>query len=56
MFQDTEVRTSSHKTTQNHYLGIAILNNRVEIVHHTQHQVFKMIPNIILDHNHLIIT
>ena len=37
-------------------MGTAILNHRVETVHHSQDQIFKLTPNIILYHNHLTIT
>ena len=37
-------------------MGIAILNHRVETVHHTQDRIFKLTLNIILDHNRLSIT
>ena len=36
-------------------MGTAILNHRVERVHHTQGQIYIQTLNIILDHNHLII-
>ena len=36
-------------------MGAAILNHRVETVHHTQDQIFKLTPKIILVHNHLTI-
>ena len=36
-------------------MGTAILNHRVETVHHTQTQTIKIILNIILDQNHLTI-
>ena len=53
--QDAEFQISSHKITQNPITEIAILNHRVETVHHTQDQISKMIHNIILDLNHLTI-
>ena len=37
-------------------MGTAKLNHRVETVHHTQDQIFKLTHSIILDHNHLTIT
>ena len=49
-------RMNYHKITQNPTMETAILNHRVETVHHTQEQTFKPTPNIILDHNHLKIT
>ena len=36
-------------------MEIVISNHRVEMVHHTQDPIFKIIYNIILDHNHLTI-
>ena len=36
-------------------MGIATSNHRVETVHHTQKQNFKLTHNIIQDHNHLTI-
>ena len=41
--------------TQNPIMGTAISDHRVEMIHHTQDQFFKLIQNIILDHNHLTI-
>ena len=37
-------------------MGIATLKHQVETSHHIQDQIFKILPNIILDHNHLVIT
>ena len=36
IIQDTEAQTYSHKITQNPIMGTAILDHRVETVHHTQ--------------------
>ena len=36
-------------------MGKAILNHRVETVHHTQGQIYKQTLSIFLDHNHLIL-
>ena len=36
-------------------MGTAILNHRVETVHHTQDQIFKLTLNIVIDHIHLTI-
>ena len=54
--QDTELQINSHKITQNPITEILISNHRVEMVHHTQDQILKIIHNIIADHNHLTIT
>ena len=54
--QGTEVQTNSHKITQNPLTGTATSNHRVETVHHTQDQIFKLTHNTILDHNHLTLT
>ena len=53
--QGTEVQINSHKITQNPITEIATSNQQVKTVHHTQDQIFKLIHNIILDHNHLTI-
>ena len=45
----------SHKITQNPIIGTVTSNHRVEMVHHTQYQIFKLTHNKILDHNHLTI-
>ena len=51
--QDTEVQINLHKITRNPITGIAISKHPVEMVHHTQNRIPKIIHNITLDHNDL---